>query len=71
MGEIKKESFFSKMISSIKDFERYPEFAAQKWSKVLSYAIILILIITLISSIAYTYKVVNSFKGIGSLWRIL
>ncbi len=52
----KKKGFFKKAWTSIRDFEKYEEFAADKVTSAVSYILILTLIFTLIISIAYTYK---------------
>ena len=61
MPEKKKDMFFKKVITCIKDFEKYPQFATHSFKEVFSYILMLLLIFTLITSIAFTYKVVNSF----------
>ena len=48
--------FFKKIWTSIKDFEKYEEFAAEKLSKAIKYILLITLIFTTIISIAYTYK---------------
>lgn len=56
MEDIKEKNFFKKVWTSIKDFEGYEEFAAEKVTKAIKYIVILTLILTLIISIAYTIK---------------
>ena len=54
--EEKRRNFFKDIWTSIRDFEEYEEFAADKVSKVLKYLVLLTLIFTLAVSIIYTYK---------------
>lgn len=54
--EIKEKNFFKKVWTSIKDFEGYEEFAAEKVYKAIKYILLFTLIFTLIISFAYTYK---------------
>ncbi len=49
-------NFFKKIWTSIKDFEKYEEFAAEKLSKAIKYILLITLIFTTIISISYTYK---------------
>lgn len=61
-----KMNFFKKVWTSIRDFEKYGEFAAEKLSKAIKYIIILTLIFTAIISLTYTYKfytIVESAKN--------
>lgn len=57
MQKIEETSFFKRVIISIKDFERYPELAAQNGIHVFFYAVKLLLIMAIIigSVIAYRY----------------
>ena len=60
-----KLNFISKIIISIKDFEKYILLSAEKSSKALSYFIRLILLFSSIIAIAYTFKfakIVNSIS---------
>lgn len=54
--EEKKRNFFIDIWTSIRDFEGYEEFAADKVSKAIKYLLLLTLIFTLLISLAYTYK---------------
>ena len=54
--EEEKRNFFKDIWTSIRDFEKYEEFAADKISKVIKYLVLLTLIFTLIISLNYTYK---------------
>ena len=59
MTERKNKSFFKDFITSIKDFDKYPELAIKSWKEVILYITIIILIFTAIASIAYTYTISN------------
>ncbi len=59
MTKITEMSFFKKVVSSIKDFERYPEMATQRVVATLKYLLKLIAIFTLIIVAVSTYKSVN------------
>lgn len=59
MTKIAEMSFFKKIITSIKDFERYAELAMQKLIDTLKYLIKLIVIFTLIIVSISTYKILN------------
>ena len=65
MSDKKENSFFNKLIISIKNFEKYPELAIKNWKEVLSYIIKLLLIFTAISSIAYSYIIPKQIKEIS------
>ena len=54
--EEKKRNFFKDIWTSIRDFEKYEEFAADKVTDVIKYLLLLTLIFTLIISAIYTYK---------------
>ena len=54
--EEKNRNFFKDIWTSIRDFEGYEEFAADKVSKAIKYLLLLTLIFTLLISLAYTYK---------------
>lgn len=54
--EEEKRNFFKDIWTSIRDFEKYEEFAADKISKAIKYLVLLTLIFTLIISLNYTYK---------------
>ena len=55
----KKEGFFKKVIKSIKDFEKYEDFALEKPGEGLKYFLKLVALLCVIVSIAYTYKTVT------------
>lgn len=63
--QTKENSFIKKVISSIKDFEKYPEMAVKPYSKVLSYLIKLMLIFTFVVTAISVYNVsININNGI-------
>lgn len=66
MSSEKEESFFKKVIISIKDFEKYPELASKKIGVVLSYLIKLLAIFTIVVSITCVYKFSLEFKSMLS-----
>lgn len=55
--QTKEDSFIKKIISSIKDFEKYPEMAVKPFSMILSYLIKLMLIFTFVVTAISVYKV--------------
>lgn len=59
-----KKSFFSQFVDSIKNFEKYPEFAIKSMGEVLSYLIKLLLIFTISISIIYTFKIAIELNNI-------
>lgn len=67
MTKITEMSFFKKVITSVKDFERYTEMAAQKVTDTLKYLLKLILIFTLIIVVASTYKSINLLNNTKQL----
>ena len=63
--QTKENSFIKKIISSIKDFEKYPEMAVKPFSMVISYLIKLMLIFTFVVTIISVYNVsININNGI-------
>ncbi len=54
--EPKEKNFFKKVWTSIKDFEGYEEFAADRVTKAIKYILILTMFFVIIISFAYTYK---------------
>lgn len=63
--QTKENSFINKFISSIKDFEKYPEMASKPFNIVISYLIKLMLIFTLIVTSISIYDVSKNInKGI-------
>ena len=59
-----KRNFFKNVWTSIKDFEKYEEFAAEKLLQSIKYIVILTLIFTLIISFIYTYKFFDIIHGV-------
>ena len=57
MQQSKNNSFFKELFISIKDFDRYEDFAIQKSYKSILYIAKIIAIFTLLISLAFTYKV--------------
>ena len=56
MEEI-KEPFYKKVIASIKDFDRYQDFAMQSTNNGIKYFLKLVLVMSFIVSLAYTIKI--------------
>jgi len=56
MEEETKQGFFINIWTSIKDFEKYEEFAADKVSRTIKYLLLLTLIFVFAITIAYTYR---------------
>ncbi len=55
----KKMNFFERIITSIKDFDKYQIFAVEKLGVAIKYLIILVVIFSLVASIAFTTKFAN------------
>lgn len=62
--QVKSMNFFKKLWTSIKDFEKYEEFAAESWLKAIKYMLIITLLFTLVITIAYTYKFYLTVKDV-------
>ena len=62
--EIKKEGFFKSVIKSIKDFDKYEDFALEQTSESVKYLFKLLLIFCICIAIASTFVVVNNVKDI-------
>lgn len=62
MKEEKENSFFKKLIISIKDFEKYPDLASKRFGVVLSYLMKLLVIFTIIVSFTSTYGIAKQIK---------
>ena len=62
MNKEKEIPFFKKMIMSIKNFEKYPEFASKKWSIVAQYLIKLLVLFTIIVSFCSVYNLSKQVK---------
>ena len=61
-----KMNFFKRVWTSIKDFERYEEFAAEKAIKAIKYMLIITSLFTLIITLAYTYKFYLAMEQVKS-----
>ncbi len=59
---VKKEGFFRKAVKSIKDFDKYEDFALEKPAESLKYLIKLVAILCFIVGIVYTYKIVDNMN---------
>lgn len=60
--ETKKEGFFRKVIKSVKDFDKYEDFAIEKPGEALKYLMKLIALFCAIICIAYTYKILGNMN---------
>lgn len=61
--QTKETPFISKVLSSIKDFEKYPEMASKQFTIVLKYLIKLVAIFTLVVAIISTYDISKNIKN--------
>ncbi|MCI8393257.1 MAG: DUF1189 family protein [Clostridia bacterium] len=61
--EMKEKNFFKKIWTSIRDFEGYEEFAAEKVLKAIKYIVLLTLIFVTVIAISYTYKFYSSVES--------
>lgn len=57
-----KMNFFKRVISSIKDFDKYQDFAVERTSKALAYLLIIMTIFSFAIAGAFTYKFGKSFN---------
>lgn len=55
----KKMNFFKRVITSIKDFDKYQIFAIEKLGVAIRYLVILVIIFSLIGATAFTIKFAN------------
>ncbi len=69
MTKIEETSFFKKLIISIKDFERYPELAAQKVTSVLLYIVKLMAIFTIVATSLSVYKIANQIQDVVTYFK--
>lgn len=60
---IKKMNFFQRVITSIKDFDKYQIFAVEKLGVAIKYLVILVIIFSLIGAITFTIKFANYING--------
>ena len=56
MEENKRIGFFKRFIISIKDFEKFQDFATEKLSKAIKYFLMLMILFSIILSAVFTYK---------------
>lgn len=62
--EEKELNFFKKVWTSVRDFERYEEFAAEKVSKAIVYILLITLIFVAVVASIYTYKFISSIGDV-------
>jgi len=62
--EVKEKNFFKKVWTSIRDFEGYEEFAAEKLSKSIIYILILTLIFVFVVALINTYNFVSEIQNV-------
>ena len=63
-NEIKKSYFLKDLIKSIKDFDKYEDFAIEGIGKSVKYFIKILLIFCAVICIAYTYKIVKNTNNV-------
>ena len=61
-NEVKKEGFFKSIIKSIKDLDKYEDFALEKTSESVKYFLKLLLIVCICIAMAYTFIIVDNTK---------
>ena len=61
---IKKQNFFKDLIKSIKDFDKYEDFAIEGVGKSIKYFIKILLIFCAAICIAYTYKIAKNTNNV-------
>ena len=59
----KKMNFCQRVITSIKDFDKYQIFAVEKSGVAIKYLVILVIIFSLIGAITFTIKFANYING--------
>ena len=64
--EKEKLSFFKKLKISIFDFDGYQDLAAEKISRTIGYIVLLMIIFSIIISLAYTFKFNQIINGIAN-----
>lgn len=57
-----KKSFFKELLKSIKDFEKYGEFAVEETKTSIKYLMKLVLIMIIVITSIYTYTFINTFN---------
>ena len=55
----KKINFFERVITSIKDFDKYQIFAIEKLGVAIKYLVVLVIIFSLVGAITFTVKFAN------------
>ena len=65
-NEVKKESFFKSVIKSVKDLDKYEDFALEKTSETVKYFFKLLLIVCFCIAMTYTYIIVTNTKKMYS-----
>lgn len=65
-NEVKKESFFKSVIKSVKDLDKYEDFALEKTSETVKYFLKLLLIVCFCIAMTYTYIIVTNTKKMYS-----
>ena len=65
-NEINKTFFFKELIKSIKDFDKYEDFAIEGIGKSLKYFVKILLTFCVIICIAYTYKIMKNTQNVYS-----
>lgn len=59
----KKMNFFKRVITSIKDFDKYQIFAVERLGVAIKYLAILVIIFSLVAAIIFTVKFANYING--------
>jgi len=59
----KKTNFFKQVFKSIKDLDKYEDFAAEQPKVAIKYLFKLALVFVIIVTAFYTYKIVDSLKS--------
>ena len=62
--QVESMNFFKRLWTSIKDFEKYEQFAAESLLQAIKYILIITLLFTLVITIAYTYKFYLTVKDV-------
>ena len=65
--QVQNMNFFKRLWTSIKDFEKYEEFAAERLLKAIKYMLTITLLFTLIVTSAYTYKFYLTVQNVRNL----
>ena len=62
--ETKKEGFFRKVLKSVKDFDKYEDFALEKPGEAFKYLLKIIAILSAIICVVYTYKILDNMNNL-------